>query len=326
MLRKRMSYLVLGSLLSITSVFAAEEQNKKNDQKVNLNYELKVGVTPFKRYGSETYSERFNKGLDFGMEVYKPGEKYTLGFGGEVKRELDSEYIIGPTDRLYTYYLLGKRRIGNYYSLVGRLGRTSQAEFDSDFYGALGIEKSIGRLNIQVLGETTRLKNKFNDKRYSTVGVKLGYVFGDLYEPNIKVEEPQEVQERITVEPVIKPLVIQGDELTGGYEAYVTEVPEAQKENIKAMVNEINEYDKPGVLELKAYSDNTGTKEVNVKLANERMDNLEKEFKANNIIEKVKIEKVDPETTVKENYKLENDTFENRKANRRIEVTFIEEE
>ena len=56
------------------------------------------------------------------------------------------------------------------------------------------------------------------------------------------------------------------------------------------------------------------------------MDNLEKEFKANNIIEKVKIEKVDPETTVKENYKLENDTFENRKANRRIEVTFIEEE
>ena len=94
-----MSYLVLGSLLSITSVFAAEEQNKKNDQKVNLNYELKVGVTPFKRYGSETYSERFNKGIDFGMEVYKPGEKYTLGFGGEVKRELDSEYIIGPTDR-----------------------------------------------------------------------------------------------------------------------------------------------------------------------------------------------------------------------------------
>ena len=42
--------------------------------------------------------------------------------------------------------------------------------------------------------------------------------------------------------------------------------------------------------------------------------------------EKVGVQKVDPELTVKESYKLENDTFESRKANRRIEVTFIEEQ
>lgn len=291
---------------------------------INLNYELKLGITPFKRYGSDTYSERFNNGVDFGMEVYKPGEKYSLGFGGEVKRRIESEYINGETDRLYAYYVLGKRRIGNHYSLVARLGRTSQSEFDSHFYGALGIEKSIGRVNIQLLGETTKLKNRLNDKRYGVVGLKVGYVFGGMYEP--KVEAPIEVPETIAVEPVIKPLIIQGDELTGGYEAYITEVPEIQKGNIKEMVDQINEYDKPGVLELKAYSDNTGSKELNVKLANERMDNLTEEFKANNMIEKVGVQKIDPDLTVKESYKLENDTFESRKANRRIEVTFIEEQ
>ncbi|MGL5459787.1 MAG: hypothetical protein ACRDBY_09250 [Cetobacterium sp.] len=139
------------------------------------------------------------------------------------------------------------------------------------------------------------------------------------------MEEPVEVLEQITTEEPVRTLVIQGDGLTGGYEAYKIDVPLSQKENVKQMVDAINEYGKAGVLEFRVYSDNKGSKELNVKLAQERMDKLEEEFKNNNLIEGVVIEKVDPNTTVGENYKLDNSTFENRKANRRIEVTFIEE-
>ena len=65
---------------------------------------------------------------------------------------------------------------------------------------------------------------------------------------------------------------------------------------------------------------------MNVRLANERMDNLEKEFINNGLTEKVKIQKNNPNETVKNIYKVDNDTAENRKLNRRIEVSFFEDE
>lgn len=318
MFKKRKSLILMGMLAGAMALNASEIGGEKQE-KINLNYEIKAGITPYERYGSKAYSERFNDGLDFGMEVYKTFDKYAIGFGGEVKRKLNDDFINQDGERLYAYYLLGKWRLGDTYSLVGRLGRTSQKEFDSKYYVAAGLEKRFGRVTVQLLGENTSLVNDYHDKNYTTVGLKIGYIFGDIPEntPPAPVVVPEE--------PLFK-LTIEGDEVTGGYEAYKTNVPEAQKENIKMMVGQLNEYDKPGRLEMTAYSDNTGTKEVNVKLANERMDNLEKEFKDSGLTEKVQVVKVDPEQTVKNIYKVENDTFENRKLNRRIEVSFFEDE
>ena len=325
MFKKKKNLILIGIFTTAMTLHAYDlgEEKKEN---LKLNYEIKAGITPYERFGSKAYSERFNKGLDFGMEVYKPFEKYSIGFGGEIKRKLDDHFIKENGERLYTYYILGKWKLGETYSLVGRLGRTSQKEFDSKYYVAAGLEKRFGRVTVQLLGENTRLTNNFYDKNYTTVGLKIGYIFGDIPEntPPVPILPPQELEIPQVQEPVFK-LTIEGDEITGGYEAYKTAVPEVQKENIKLMVNQLNEYDKPGILEMKAYSDNTGTKKVNVQLANERMDNLEVEFKENGLTEKVQIMKVDPEQTVKNIYKVDNDSFENRKLNRRIEVSFFED-
>lgn len=319
--------LFLGALVVTTSLYAEGSEEKQElsglrDSKLNLNYEPKIGITPYETYDGTSYSERFDRGVDFGIEVYKPFEKYSFGFGGEVKRELRKEYIQGDGERLYAYYLLGKRKIGKTYSLVMRLGRTSQKEFESEFYGAFGIEKRIKKVGIQILGETTKLKNSRHSKQYNSVGLKLGYVFGKDYEPELipPVLEPEELP------PVIPKLIIQGDEVTGGYVAYKTDIPDIHDETITFMTTQLNEYGKSGILEMTAYSDNTGTKKVNVDLANERMDRLEIRFREKGLTENVRFERINPEETVKNIYKVNNDTFENRKLNRRLEVTFIEDE
>lgn len=336
MLTKRKSFLLLG-VLALAGVSYAEDGELTSWEDVKLNYELKVGVTPYEKYGSKTYSNRYDEGLDFGLEVYRPFENFSIGFGGEVKRKLDKEFIREDGERLYTYYLLAKRKIWGTYSLVARLGRTSQKEFDSTYYVAAGLEKRFGRFTVQLLGENTKLKNNFADKDYTTIGLKFGYIFGDISEPELNqpilpTVEPRDGEGNTQVpvvtaapEPKFK-LVIAGDEITGGYEAYKTYIPEVQKMNVQEMTKQLNDYDKPGVLEMTAYSDNTGSKELNVKLATERMNNLEQEFINNGLTDKVRIEKVNPEETVMNVYKVDNDTFENRKLNRRIEVSFYEDE
>lgn len=328
--KKRIKYVLLAvlSLLGTGNIiYGADETPSKEE--IKLNYELKLGITPYETYGGDSRSESFRNGLDFGMEVYRSFEKYSIGFGGEVKGKLEKDYVKEDGERLYTYYILAKRKIGKSYSLVARLGRTSQKEFDSKYYIAAGIEKSFGRFNVQLLTESTKLKNNYYDKDYNMIGLKFGYVFGDISSSTPKVDMPVIIPPAENIElppePVFK-LIIEGDELTGGYEAYKTQIPIGQIENIQDMTNVLNEYDKPGILELKAYSDNTGSKELNVRLANERMDNLIQEFSNNGLIEKINIMKIDPRETVKNEYKVDNDTFENRKLNRRIEVNFYEDE
>ena len=189
-------------------------------------------------------------------------------------------------------------------------------------------EKRVGRVTIQVLGENTKLKNNYSDKNYTTVGLKFGYIFGDIPE-SVKLDPPKDpVPEVVATEPVEPKfkLTVSGDEITGGYSAYKTEIPAIQIENVKEMTQQLNEYDKSGTLEMTAYSDNTGSKELNIKLANERMNNLEKEFVNSGLTEKVRIQKNDPSKTVKNIYKVDNDSAENRKLNRRIEVSFFEDE
>lgn len=321
--------ILLGTLL--LSSLANASEGEMEQEKIIMNYEVKAGITPYERYGSKAYSERFDDGVDFGLEAYRRfGNKYALGFGGEVKRKLNEEFIKEDGERLYTYYIIGKKNLTDTVSLVGRLGKTSQKEFDSKYYVAAGLEKRFGRVTFQLLGENTKLQNNVESKNYTTVGLKLGYIFGEIPEGNKMLEAPTgPVPEVIAPEPVEKPnfkLEIIGDEVTGGYEAYKTAVPEPQIENVRLLTKQLNDYDRSGILEMAAYSDNTGSKELNVKLANERMDNLEAEFKNSGLTEKVRIDRKDPNMTVKEIYKVDNDTFNNRRLNRRIEVNFIEDE
>lgn len=328
MLRKKCLLFII--LLSTTIAYGSEINSTQVKNNNNLNYELKIGVAPFESYDTSHSSERFNNGVDFGADVYKNIGKYSLGLGAEVKRKVNSDYIDGDAGRLYAYYLIAKRELGKNYSLVGRAGRTSQKEFDSKIYGAVGFEKNMGRVNLQVLAETTMLENELNDKQYNTVGIKLGYVFGGQGYEKIgtpMLEEPTIAEPTVepVEEPIVEPIVISIKESIDGYEPYKTEVPKSERENIKKITDELNESNLGGVLEMRAYSDNTGSKNLNVKLAKGRMNSLENEFKANNLNSKIKIIKTDPEETVQNLYKNENDTLANRKLNRRIEVNFIEE-
>lgn len=328
MLRKKCLLFII--LLSTTIAYGNEINSNQVKNNNNLNYELKIGVAPFESYDTSHSSERFDNGVDFGADVYKNIGKYSLGLGAEVKRKVNSDYIDGDAGRLYAYYLIAKRELGKNYSLVGRVGRTSQKEFDSKTYGALGFEKKIGRVNLQVLAETTILENELNDKQYNTVGIKLGYVFGGQgYENNVTpmLEEPTIVEPTVEPmeEPAIEPIALQVREAIDGYEPYKIEVPKSKREDIKKITDKLNESNLSGVLEMRAYSDSTGSKDLNVKLAKERMGSLEKEFQTNNLNSKIKIVKTNPEETIQNLYRNENDTLANRKLNRRIEVNFIEE-
>lgn len=273
--------------------------------KYGLKYEIKLGIEPIRWYGTKTYSERFDRGPDYGFEIYNSWKKYSIGFGVEAKQKLPQNYIVGDRDRLNAYYLLFKQN-NRFYSLIGRIGGTAQSKFDPSYYAGIGIEKSFGNLNVQLLGETTRLKNDFNNKQYSSVGIKIGYVFGGSYK--IEKNEIEGIKDKI---------------LTSGYEAYHTNVSVNDKVELDNFVKKINENNLAGILELRGYSDKSGSKKLNIKIAQDRMDNVEKYLLANNLSEKVKIIKINPEETVKKNYVNDNATPESRKENRRVEVTLI---
>lgn len=305
--------IVVLFLLVVGSSFASEEK-----ERINLNYELKIGITPMKWYGGKRYSERYKVPVDYGFEVYHQGKIYSLGVGVEGKIEDEYEFIDG-LDEIYTYYVVGKRKIGHYYSLVFRAGGASPINYKPSYYGAFGIEKRIGSLNIQLLGEILRLKDKKDDKKYPMIGLKLGYVFGKSFEES-ELKPPVE-----TPAPEIEraPEAIEKEEIASGYVAYQTELNERNRERVKKFVEKINQDERSGVLELRAYSDDTGSEKLNVELAEMRLESVVEELETSGLDENKEIKKIDPVETIKTEYKFDNDSLVNREANRRIEATFI---
>lgn len=296
----------------------------------SLNYELKLGITPYEKYGSQSYSDRFSNGFDYGVEVYKNIKGNSFGFGGEVKRKLDDRYTLGDGDNLYAYYLLGKKEIGTDYSLVARLGRTSQDQFKSKYYGAIGIEKAIKNINFQVLYEQTKLENSFIDKNYQSVGLKIGYVFGGrnseekIEQPQVLLEQISTAQEEIpTIDENINIQLIENYDILG-YNAYEVDIPEANREKLSEMIDSINQSEKQGIIELKGYTDNTGKKHVNQELTTKRIEKVKEFIENKGLSESVLVNKISLEVTLKEEYKYPNNSPEDRKLNRRVEVTFIE--
>lgn len=103
-----------------------------------------------------------------------------------------------------------------------------------------------------------------------------------------------------------------------GYEANVTELTPAQKKRLQDGVYVLDGL--KGTLSVLGYTDDTGTEEINLKLSKERantVSNIVKTVVKNP--EDIKVETVGKGET---NFKVPNDTDENRKLNRRIEFEF----
>ena len=303
-----------------------------------INYEIKVGVSPYEAYDNSKEWFKFSNGLDYGLDIYQTFENgYSVGIGAEIKRKIEGVYT-DEGDRLYTYYLIGKKEIGRNYSLVSRIGRTSQKEFDSKFYAGIGIEKRIKNINLQLIYEGTKLKNNKIDKDYGMLSLKIGYIFGDglrrTKERGIEQIQPQNLEE-IPILPTKDTTIIKKEEYvmdqlnllqktaTNNYEAYEVELTEKQKLNLKELTKELERLNIPGVLEIRGLTDSSGSKSENIKLAIARSNKVKiylseimkwkfLEFK---IIES-KVGAID--------YLYDNSTYENRKKNRRVEVKFNE--
>lgn len=312
--------------LIIINCIQAEEENKKS----NLSYELKLGIIPYSRIGN-SYAEGYKfKGIDQGIEVYKNLNGYSIGFGGEVKSKIELKEI-PYNDRLYSYYILTKKNIANEYSLIGRLGKISSENYQSNLYGAVGIEKKINRTTFQVLYEKTKLENNTFNKEYEMISFKVGYIFGDN-ETKIKLKSKKENLKNLAPintetskgieENHKKILEIKDYLLTDNYEAYETVLNEEQKDKINIFI-ELLENEK-GILVLKGYSDNTGKRKLNNELSQKRAEKIKEyllnssKFNSSNI--SISIETIG---TVEE---FDNSTYEKRKLNRKIEVDFFKED
>lgn len=324
MLKRTYKLIAMMLLIGVNAI--ATTTIPKEEERINLNYEFKIGITPIAWYGEKRYSERFKNMVDYGFEFYHQGIKNSLGLGFEGKNEKEPQFIPN-LDEIYTYFVVGKRKVGNF-SLVVRLGGASPVGYKTSYYGAFGIEKRIEKLNIQLLGEILRLKNDTIEEKYPMIGLKIGYVFGKSFEETMPQKPPVEQPKEVIVEKVeeVKPITITveseelSEEVASGFDAYEVELSPKDKERVIQFAEKVNKTKKNGVVELRGYSDNSGSKELNVELTNERINAVEDELVQNGINN---IYRIDPAETVGE-YKVSNDTIENRRKNRRVEATFIE--
>lgn len=280
---------ILFYLLIIGTVFAKEKIIKETDNfKSNINLELKLGVSPYNRIGNSYAENSKFSGVDQGIEIYNSfNNGYSIGFGGEVKGRLKMREV--PYDnRIYAFYLLGKKDIGQEYSIIGRVGKTSVADYESTYYAGIGLEKRINRTTFQVLYEETELKANRYKKDYQMVSLKVGYVFGDLFKSknsSTPTLEAKEESELIKIPESIQEFSLNDHVVIKGFNAYETTLTQKQKEQIDEFLKILKNAKNKGQIELKSYIDKTGSLKLNKKLSFERAKNVKEYIESKNLDE-----------------------------------------
>lgn len=337
---KKLSIL-LGSLILTAATYSAQ-------------LEVKAGLEPF-REGKSNHAD-YSIGESIGMELLFNAENKPLdyGLGIEFKSKLDGDStsnneLVDAT--AIPIYFTGKYGISkDLFYLVGRAGLVAYNDSSANdgFYGGIGLGKNFGPMTMETMYENMSVGN--SSEQVSLVSLKMGFRIGENKRDIIAREakelarleyEKQQEEARLSKEAELeKQAALEAQALEEGRLAKEARLAILSKyENPQTIANyksdkiEIDRLDKDilnniksdlkdesGTLQVKVYTDDTGSLEYNQKLSKERAEKLSVEIV--NTIENENIE-VTPLGLGEVEFLNENTTDNERYINRRAEINFI---
>ncbi len=319
-----------------------------------ITYSSQVEIKGGYEYWRETSnsSSSFDQGGSLGAELLfnSLAKPLDYGIGVEWKSEFSgggSETSLGKSNsNAYPIYLTAKYDL---YKDIYAIGRAGWIVFDDEdvndgFYGAMGFGKKFGKWSVEALYESMDIGNSndlYSGERVEMTTIKLGYRFGG----NDRVTMQKELEYRNKVEEVeqLRKIPIIEEVKRETFNSVVVAVDyEADSKETKTLnahiFNKITQdlEGKSGILEVRGYTDNSGSEDYNLKLSQERANIVAREihkmlkgsFLLKDIGKNGKINRpgviIIPKGYGETSFIIDNVTPENRKRNRRIEIEFIE--
>lgn len=264
-------------------------------------------------------------------KLYKTTNVYGIGKYNVVKKDDGSNplYVVG--------------RLGYGFAGTSKALKDEGINADGGLYWGAGVGTEIGKVNAEVIYESNNLKfktetGKKDRSNQGSVGVRVGYTIGKAqkakrydYTPMVKPAEPV-VEEKVE-EPVEIPApsefgvlpfscdldnavcTIRGFNVDGK-----TPVKDEEITSIRKITETINKFAEGGSIELVGHTDSTGSEKYNLKLSQERAENLAKLLRANGLSDKITIDRV---LWYGEEFPIDtNATETGRYNNRRVDLFF----
>ena len=322
--------------------------------------EIKGGFEPWREGNNSTSS--FDQGGSLGAELLFNAENspFDYGIGMEWKSEFSGgeNNMLGETkSNAFPIYLTGKYGIGD--ELFYLIGRAGWAMYDTSesidgFYGAVGVGKQFGHITVEALYESMDLSGSsqmYSGDRVNLASIKFGYKFGENKRDIISREKKEALKAEYEKQQAEEMAKIEADNRTkeeeASLEAAFLEAANVVKRetmlekymnvivadgysmdknnptNIdQIFLDDINDdlVNESGTLTVTAYTDNTGSKKANLRISKKRAEIAAEEIKKNINNENIEIIF---EGKGEVNFLNENQTLEERKINRRIEINFI---
>lgn len=264
-------------------------------------------------------------------KLYKTTNVYGIGKYNVVKKDDGSNplYVVG--------------RLGYGFAGTSKALKDEGIDADGGLYWGAGVGTEIGKVNVEALYESNNLRfrddtGKKDRSNQGSVGVRVGYTLGKskkspkynyvsapkpAEEPAPVVEEsPVEIPEpsKFGVLPFSCDLgnsvcTIKGFKVDGK-----TPVKDEEITSIRKITETINQFAEGGSIELVGHTDSTGSAKYNLKLSQERAENLAKLLRENGLSDKITIDRV---LFYGEEFPIDtNATPEGRYNNRRVDLFF----
>lgn len=300
--------------------------------------------------GAEVLFNSADHPFDYGV-----GIEWKSDFSGDSHSE--NNLASSESDAI-PVYLTGKYTIGeDLFYLVGRAGWTiyDDADTGDGFYSAAGIGKQYGNITVETLYEAMDIDGSsklYSGEQAGLVSIKIGYRIGENKRDKIareadiaakaeyerqqankvaRVEAEKQAQlEKIQAEEAAAEVTAQYEarkEMLGRYKSYIladsydpnkTEPSRIEKDFFNQMKSDLA--GERGILEVSAYTDNTGSQEYNKKLSEKRAERAKETIDKALSNENVKVISYGRGET---DFLNDNSTKELRRENRRVEINFI---
>lgn len=304
--------------------------------------ELKLGADLYRNATKDATGHNPVKGYpgaSLGVEVlFNEDSPFRFGIGAEAKSKFHAS---GGYDGHYSFpiYAVGKYDFADTLYAVGRLGYAEAYSGGADnvddanggIYGALGVGKEFydERFNVEFMYEVAEYDydtdfNTNEDGYYHGFAIKFGYKFGGPSpspvvmaepEPEPVMVEPEPEPEPIIMEPVGPPIPLEGIKFQEVFDLNSFELSDSGRAEITEVADRLKGFD--GKLSVEGHTDTTGAAAYNQTLSEKRAESVAEEFRTQLEGENITVES---EGFGESNPAFPNDTIENRRANRRVEV------
>jgi len=324
--------LLLGAfILAAATVSAAELELKLGADLYRDVTKDATGHNPVKAY----------PGGSVGAEVlFNEDSPLRFGIGAEAKSKIKAS---GGYDGHYSFplYAVAKYDIADTWYGVGRAGYAFAESGGADnvddasggLYGALGLGKEFmdERFNVEFMYEVSEYEYDADkdigggsvDGYFHGFAIKFAYKFGGPSpEPVVYVEpepEPEPIPEPeplpIVEEPIAPPIPLEGIKFQEVFDLNSSTLSDNGRDEISVVTEKLAGFN--GTLSVEGHTDDTGAAAYNQTLSEKRAEAVAEEFRSDLQGEDIVVES---KGFGEENPLFPNDSLENRKANRRVEV------